>query len=154
MLGRFVPDRAKAVVAEERDWLSRLQRALARFDADPASEATLARSIAQLDRLFLLVIIGEFNAGKSAFVNALVGARLLEEGPTPTTSRLQILRYAETPGRHIEQASVDVVAAPVALLRDLDIFPHTRHVDLNVFIQFRIQRRLNPILSGNTNTHS
>ena len=30
---------------------------------------------AQLDELFLLVVIGEFNAGKSAFVNALLGQR-------------------------------------------------------------------------------
>jgi small GTP-binding protein len=121
MFERLVADRTKKLVGDEREWLSRLQRALARFDADPASEQTLARSIAQLDRLFLLVIIGEFNAGKSAFVNALAGSPVLEEGPTPTTTRLQILRWGETPGRHIEQASVDVVSAPVALLRDLDI---------------------------------
>jgi small GTP-binding protein len=121
MLGRLVPDRTQQLVNEEREWLSRLQRALARFDADAAAEATLARSIAQLDRLFLLVIIGEFNAGKSAFVNALAGARVLDEGPTPTTTRLQILRYGDTPGRHIEQHAIDVITAPVPLLRDLDI---------------------------------
>jgi small GTP-binding protein len=121
MFGRLVPDRTKQLVGEEREWLSRLQRALARFGADAAAESTLERSIAQLDRLFLLVVIGEFNAGKSAFVNALAGTRVLEEGPTPTTTRLQILRYGDTPGRHIEQASVDVVSAPVPLLRDLDI---------------------------------
>lgn len=121
MFGRFVPDRTQQLVAEERKWLNRLQNALAKFAADSTSESTLARSIAQLDRLFMLVIIGEFNAGKSAFVNALAGAPLLEEGPTPTTSRLQILRYGDTPGRHIEPQSVDVISAPVALLRDLDI---------------------------------
>src|SRR5262245_58998485 len=121
MFGRLVPDRTKHLVAEERDWLSRLQRALTRFDADSTAETTLARSIAQLDRLFMLVVIGEFNAGKSAFINALAGSRVLEEGPTPTTSRLQILRYGDAPGRHIEQQSIDVVSAPVALLRDLDI---------------------------------
>ena len=66
--------------------------------ATPPTRSALERSIAQLDRLFLLVVIGEFNAGKSAFVNALVGARVLEEGATPTTTRLQILRYGDTPG--------------------------------------------------------
>ena len=121
MLGRLVPDRSKRLVSEEREWLSKLQRVLARFEADASDQSALERSIAQLDRLFLLVVIGEFNAGKSAFVNALAGARVLEEGPTPTTTRLQILRYGDTPGRHIEQQSVDVVSAPVALLRDLDI---------------------------------
>jgi small GTP-binding protein len=121
MLGRLIADRSKRILADEREWLSKLQQALVKFDADPADQTTLQRSIAQLDRLFLLVVIGEFNAGKSAFVNALAGSRVLEEGPTPTTSRLQILRYADTPGRHIEQESIDVVSAPVALLRDLDI---------------------------------
>jgi small GTP-binding protein len=121
MFGRLVGDQSKRIVADEREWLSKLQQALVRFDADPADQATLQRSIAQLDRLFMLVVIGEFNAGKSAFVNALAGSRVLEEGPTPTTSRLQILRYADTPGRHIEQQSIDVVSAPVPLLRDLDI---------------------------------
>ena len=57
--------------------------------------SALERSIAQLDRLFLLVVIGEFNAGKSAFVNALAGARILEEGVTPTTTTLQILQFGE-----------------------------------------------------------
>jgi small GTP-binding protein len=121
MFGRILPDRTKHLVTSEREWLSKLQRALARFEADPAAEATLARSIAQLDRLFLLVVIGEFNAGKSAFVNALAGSRVLEEGPTPTTTRLQILRYGETRARHVEEESLDVIAAPVELLRDLDI---------------------------------
>ena len=32
--------------------------------------------------LFLLVIVGEFNAGKSAFINALVGAEVMPEGVT------------------------------------------------------------------------
>jgi small GTP-binding protein len=121
VFGRLIPDRTKHLISDEREWLSKLQRALARFDAHATEQATLARSIAQLDRLFLLVIIGEFNAGKSAFVNALAGSRVLDEGPTPTTTRLQILRYGDTSGRHIEQESVDVVTAPVALLRDLDI---------------------------------
>jgi small GTP-binding protein len=121
MLGRLVGDRSKRILADEREWLSKLQQALVKFDLAPADQATLQRSIGQLDRLFLLVVIGEFNAGKSAFVNALAGSRVLEEGPTPTTSRLQILRYADTPSRHIEQQSIDVVSAPVPLLRDLDI---------------------------------
>jgi small GTP-binding protein len=121
MFGIRVPDRSKRLISDEREWLSKLKGALLRFGPDGAEQATLDRSIAQLDRLFLLVVIGEFNSGKSAFVNALAGSRLLEEGPTPTTTRLQILRYGDTPGRHIEQESIDVISAPVDLLRDLDI---------------------------------
>jgi GTPase Era involved in 16S rRNA processing len=32
----------------------------------------------------MIVVVGEFNAGKSAFVNALLGERIFEEGsPRP-----------------------------------------------------------------------
>ena len=60
---------------EERRVLARLQVALAKFDASPDQQLALDRSIHQLDELFLLVVVGEFNAGKSAFINALVGGR-------------------------------------------------------------------------------
>ena len=47
-------------------------------------------------RSFLLVVVGEFNSGKSAFLNALVGARIMPEGVTPTTSVINLLQYGET----------------------------------------------------------
>src|SRR5919106_969451 len=108
MLSRFLPDRTRKHVEDEREWLSKLQRALDRFDTPAADKSALERSIAQLDRLFLLVVIGEFNAGKSAFVNALAGARVLEEGVTPTTTKLQILQYGETPERRADQSGADI----------------------------------------------
>ncbi len=49
------------------------------------------------DLFFLVVIIGEFNAGKSTFVNALLGDDLLPTGITPTTEMIELVRYAETP---------------------------------------------------------
>jgi hypothetical protein len=36
----------------------------------------------QLEELFLLVVVGEFNAGKSAFLNAMLGKKYLKEGGT------------------------------------------------------------------------
>lgn len=49
------------------------------------------------EMFFLLVVIGEFNAGKSTFVNALLGADVLPTGVTPTTEMIELIRYAETP---------------------------------------------------------
>jgi small GTP-binding protein len=121
MDARFLPDQARALLAEEREWLVRLQRALQRFDAPSTDRAALDRSIAQLDHPFLLVVIGEFNAGKSAFINALVGARLLEEGVTPTTTGLQILRHGEDSRRVADSLGADVVTAPVRWLKDVTI---------------------------------
>jgi small GTP-binding protein len=120
MIGRLT-ERARQLLTEEREWLGRLQAALARFDVPVDDRAALERSVAQLERLFLLVVIGEFNAGKSAFINALVGARVLEEGVTPTTTRLQVVQFAEERGRYADPSGADIITAPVPLLRHLNI---------------------------------
>ncbi|MGK5082967.1 dynamin family protein [Bdellovibrionota bacterium FG-1] len=44
--------------------------------------------------LFTIVIVGEFNRGKSTFVNALLGQNILPVGPTPTTTTLNVVRWA------------------------------------------------------------
>ena len=91
------------VVREERRILADLRTSLVRFGASDENMAPLVRSIEQLDELFLLVVVGEFNAGKSAFINALAGERVMEEGVTPTTARVTPLRIddiniVDTPG--------------------------------------------------------
>lgn len=47
------------------------------------------------DLFFLVAVIGEFNAGKSSFVNALLGDKLLPMGITPTTEQIELIRYSE-----------------------------------------------------------
>ncbi len=46
---------------------------------------------------FHLVVVGEFNHGKTTFVNALLGAPILPTGVTPTTATIHHLRYADEP---------------------------------------------------------
>jgi ribosome biogenesis GTPase A/uncharacterized coiled-coil protein SlyX len=46
---------------------------------------------------FHLVVVGEFNHGKTTFVNALLGAGVLPVGVTPTTAVIHHLEYAESP---------------------------------------------------------
>ena len=46
---------------------------------------------------FVLVVLGEFNHGKSTFVNALLGASVLPAGITPTTATINHLVYADMP---------------------------------------------------------
>lgn len=48
----------------------------------------------QLDSTFSVVIAGEFNAGKSTMINALLGNRLLETGALPTTDSITIVSAA------------------------------------------------------------
>jgi small GTP-binding protein len=121
MLRRILTQRQEELLSDERGWLSDLRVALARFDVTDEDQATLNRSIAQLDELFLLVVVGEFNSGKSAFINALLGQPVLEEGVTPTTTRIHLLKHGPTTERAVAEASVDVITAPVDLLREINI---------------------------------
>ena len=121
MLAPVLDARQQALLAEERGLLGSLQVQLARLDLPAEDQEALARSIAQLDELFLLVVVGEFNAGKSAFINALLGERILEEGVTPTTTRVGVLRYGPAVGREPGGAGLDHLTAPVEVLRGMAI---------------------------------
>ena len=121
MLRRILTKRQEELLTDERRWLADLRVALARFDVTDEDQATLNRSIDQLDELFLLVVVGEFNSGKSAFINALLGGPVLEEGVTPTTTRIHLLKHGATTERVVAEASVDVITAPVDLLREINI---------------------------------
>ena len=104
-----------------RELLAELRDALIRFGVTDADREALAASIAQLDEFFLLVVVGEFNAGKSAFINALVGERALQEGVTPTTAEIQLLKFGETASSHLSDRGVRVITAPADLLREVHI---------------------------------
>src|SRR5688572_6696123 len=121
MLGRILDGRWQRLLADERALLAELSGVLARLDLAGDDRETFERSVRQLDELFLLVVVGEFNAGKSAFVNALVGANVLMEGVTPTTSRIGLLRYGPTASREVTGAGLEVITAPVELLREMSI---------------------------------
>ena len=121
MLSKLLTPDLDELLKEERRVLGRLRMALAKFDAAPDQQAALEKSIEQLDELFLLVIVGEFNAGKSAFINALAGSRVVEEGVTPTTAQINVLQYGDTATRQVREPALHVITAPVALLRDIHI---------------------------------
>ncbi|MCL7038402.1 hypothetical protein MKW94_010241, partial [Papaver nudicaule] len=55
----------------------------------------LIDAVSRLDEPFLLVIVGEFNSGKSTVINALLGRKYLKEGVVPTTNEITLLCYAE-----------------------------------------------------------
>jgi small GTP-binding protein len=121
MLTKILTGVQDELLREERRVLGRLRTALARFDAAPDQQAALDRSIEQLDELFLLVIVGEFNSGKSAFINALLGSRVVEEGVTPTTAQINVLQHGEAVSRVEREPSLHVVTAPAEILREIHI---------------------------------
>jgi small GTP-binding protein len=118
---RILTDQQENLLKDERQSLNDLRVSLEKFEATDEDQATLRQSIHQLDELFLLVVVGEFNAGKSAFINALLGQKLLKEGVTPTTTQINILTYGDTQ----EQVAVDnqqrVILLPVEFLANISI---------------------------------
>jgi ribosome biogenesis GTPase A len=93
MLQGILDEKRKGLLRELHRQLGELRVLLVRAFASEEHQKALARAISQLDELFLLVVVGEFNAGKSAVINALLGEKVLEEGPTPTTSRVELVKY-------------------------------------------------------------
>jgi small GTP-binding protein len=79
------------------------------------------RAAENLTALFLLVVVGEFNAGKSAFINALVGAEVMPEGVTPTTSVINLLRYGPEPTVTMQPDGVIVRSYPAEFLDEITI---------------------------------
>lgn len=121
MLRRILNRNQDELLAENRRLLADLQQALAQFDASAEDQETIKRSALQLDELFLLVVAGEFNAGKSAFINALLGSKVLEEGVTPTTTHVHVIKYGGAVTATPVETALDVITAPVELLQDINI---------------------------------
>ncbi|XYH98932.1 dynamin family protein [Sorangium sp. So ce1128] len=61
---------------------------------------------------FHLVVVGEFNHGKTTFVNALLGASILPVGVTPTTAVIHHLEYAAEPRAEVVYASGERAGLP------------------------------------------
>ncbi|HEX7838833.1 MAG TPA: dynamin family protein, partial [Kofleriaceae bacterium] len=85
----------------KREIVARLQQ-LAEL-ADAVGMITLARDLrtTRIPKLeserFHLVVLGEFNHGKSTFVNALLGSDILPTGITPTTASINHVVWAQQP---------------------------------------------------------
>ncbi|AMY07113.1 Isoniazid-induced protein IniA [Luteitalea pratensis] len=121
MVSALLRPEDQQLVNDERRALEALRDVLVRLDAAPDNLDALRQSIHQLDELFLVVIVGEFNAGKSAFINALLGAPVLEEGVTPTTAQVHLLQHGDTTTRVERSDHLHVITAPVEFLREIAI---------------------------------
>jgi small GTP-binding protein len=121
MLHRILDGARKELLGEVRRQLGELRVALVRTGAREEEQKALGRSISQLDELFLLVVVGEFNAGKSAVINALLGEQVLEEGVTPTTSRIELLKHGEERTRTPSGGGYEEITLPVGILDEMCI---------------------------------
>ncbi len=111
--------RTAALVEQERALLEQLDDILASLDGTAETRRAIRQALRDLGDLFLLVVVGEFNAGKSAVINALLGTPVLKEGVTPTTAQIHVIRYGE---RHEETTTSDglvIVTHPAPWLRHM-----------------------------------
>ncbi len=117
----ILSSRQQELLGEESRLLDRLTTALDAFPATDDDREELRRAKEQLGDLFLLVIVGEFNAGKSAFINALLAAEVMPEGVTPTTSVINLLRYGDEPSETMLPDGVIQRTWPSAMLDEITI---------------------------------
>ena len=117
----MLTDEQARFLREEKETLSEIRLALTEIDVPREALTTLQDAILQLDELFLLVVVGEFNAGKSALVNALLGEKVLPEGATPTTSRVTLVKWGEKAAEQVVDENFSIYTYPLPLLKELNI---------------------------------
>ncbi|MCJ7432329.1 MAG: dynamin family protein, partial [Anaerolineales bacterium] len=114
-------DQQAHFLRDEKESLAGFQLALAEFDLPREALDSLQKAILQLDELFLIVVAGEFNAGKSALINALLGQKVLAEGTTPTTSRVTLVKWGEQAAEQAVDENFAIYTYPLPLLKELNI---------------------------------
>ncbi|MEO0468449.1 MAG: dynamin family protein [Bacteroidota bacterium] len=75
---------------------SRLTTIATKFGANQHTREILENQIRNIGEQFLFVIVGEVNAGKSSFVNGLLGAEICASGHEITTQNVEKIVHGET----------------------------------------------------------
>jgi small GTP-binding protein len=108
-----------ALLRREQRLLVELRETLEREQAE--ERRRVDELLATLEDLFTLVIVGEFNAGKSSLINALFGTKLRTEGPIPVDDVISVLRYAEQPSLRKLSDYVIEQFYPIEFLRNITL---------------------------------
>ncbi len=114
----MLDSKTQALAQDVRALLTQGLDALARVGLD--TEA-LKQALLDLEGPFLLVVIGEYNSGKSSLLNALLGEDFLKEGVTPTTDRINLIGYGPEPKLQPQSPELVLVQLPHPLLKDLHL---------------------------------
>src|SRR5688572_14327603 len=109
------------LVALERRLVLHARDALQQVEGSRDDVDRLAKLVDEMDELFLLVIAGEYNTGKSTFINALLGDEVFAMGDLPTTREIAILRFGKSGPPEAIGDHVLLFHYPLDVLRDLEI---------------------------------
>ncbi|MFQ5956488.1 MAG: dynamin family protein [Candidatus Brocadiales bacterium] len=75
----------------------------------------------QMTEPFYIIIAGEYNSGKSTFVNAILGKRILRVGPTPTTHNVVLLTHGDSFGQEQLHENLSRVTYPLEALKEITL---------------------------------
>ena len=117
----ILTDAQAALLRDEKKYLADLYATLRELNSAPNDLTALQDALVRLEELFLIVVVGEFNAGKSALVNALLGAPVLQEGAIPTTTRVTLVKHGDTIRETVSPDDLAQVSYPLDLLREINI---------------------------------
>ena len=79
---------------DEHEVIAKLVDTLSRVDNLPEDQLDQVRdALFHTDFPFLMVLVGPFSAGKSSIINALLGEKVVDVGPVPTTDHIHIVRH-------------------------------------------------------------
>jgi small GTP-binding protein len=116
----MLSENQKKLIADGKEVLSNILMRLTEVGAEKEQIKTLQKAIVQLDELFLIVVVGEFNAGKSALINAILGEIVLAEGVIPTTTRVTMIKWGESKNEKIMDEGYAEVIYPLDLLKEVN----------------------------------
>lgn len=112
----LVPARGEASWPSVLRELRRAARLLDRLDLVGALEAIAV----ERERPLRVAVVGEFNAGKSTFLNALLGADVAPTGVLPTTATIHWVAWAPDPfARIVVRGAADRIVSHADLKRAL-----------------------------------
>ncbi len=117
----ILKEEQEILLKEERRLMNDLRLVLVALGMEDSDQSALEQSIHQLDEFFLIVVVGEFNSGKSAVINALLGQKVLEEGVTPTTNQIQIICHGDGTPLSKKNPQQQVFTFPADFLSELSI---------------------------------
>lgn len=115
-LYRLLTEDERKILSEQRKLTEASQEVASKVGCTSLDSVLSSQSSSFLEKLrleatFSVVIAGEFNAGKSTLINALLGNKFLESGALPTTDSITIVTSSRVNNWDENSQSTELVAS-------------------------------------------